>query len=62
MSKTFDATATPVDIIRGLNLNVKSPNNKFNIFYVSLQQMDAAAHGESLRERHFSERLLPPDR
>jgi hypothetical protein len=38
-TETFDATATPVDIIRGLNLDIKLPNDKFNIFYVSSQQM-----------------------
>jgi hypothetical protein len=37
--RTFDATATPVDIIRGLNLDRKVPNNKVNLFYVSSQQM-----------------------
>jgi hypothetical protein len=38
-TETFDATATPVDIIRGLNLDIKLPKDKFNILYVSLQQM-----------------------
>jgi hypothetical protein len=33
-NETFDATATPVVIIRGLNLDRKLPNDTLNIFYV----------------------------
>jgi hypothetical protein len=60
-TETFDATATPVDIIRGLDLDIKFPNDKFNMCILRLFAADAKAHGESLRERHFSEWLLPPD-
>jgi hypothetical protein len=35
-TETFDATATLVDIIRGLNLDIKLPDGNFN---VSSQQM-----------------------
>jgi hypothetical protein len=38
-TETFDATATPVDIIRGHSLDIKAPNDKFNILYVSSTQM-----------------------
>jgi hypothetical protein len=38
-TETIDATATPVDIIRGLNLDKKLPNDKFNKVYVLSEQM-----------------------
>jgi hypothetical protein len=33
-----------------------------SLTYSRLFAADAAAYGESLRERHFSEWVLPPDR
>jgi hypothetical protein len=38
-TETFEATATPVDIIRGLNLDKNLQTGKCNIFYVCSQQM-----------------------
>jgi hypothetical protein len=38
-TETFDATATPVGIIRGPNFDRKVPNITLNVFYVSSQQI-----------------------
>jgi hypothetical protein len=59
--RTFDATATPVDIIRGLNLYIKLPNDRFNLVYVSSQQMpqrmERAGEGGVISLRGCSRRI-----